>query len=274
MTSHHPVDPGADPAVGPRDPEHDPTASYALDRSTSRPSPAGSWPPPARPSRCARRSTTQPLAHIPQSTADDVARRFARARRAQARLGRRPTSTTAAGGAAAPARPRARPPGRDPRPDRLGVRQGPQARLRRAAARRADRPLLRPHRAPRTSTTDAPCRRGPGAHPGRGQPRAQGRRRHHLAVELPLHPGALRRPPGAARRQRRRRQARRPDDAVRAARRPAARGGRLPDGPLAGRRRPRRRDRRRDRSRRADYVCFTGSTATGTRSSPRPAPSG
>ena len=54
--------------------------------------------------------------------------------------------------------------------------------------------------------------------PGRGQPGAQGRRRHHLAVELPLHDGALRRPPGPARRQRGGRQARRPDDAVRAPR--------------------------------------------------------
>ena len=43
----------------------------------------------------------------------------------------------------------------------------------------------------------------------------------------------------------------------------AARGGRLPRGPLAGRRRPGPRARHARSSARADYVCFTGSTATG-----------
>ena len=144
----------------------------------------------------------------------------------------------------------------------LGVRQGPQARLRRAAAHRADRPLLRAHgaRAPRHR---AQARRRPGPDPGRGQPGAQGRRRHHLALELPVHDGAVRRPPRAAGRQRRRRQARRPDHALRAARRPAARGGRLPDGPVAGRRRPRLARSAPPIIERADYICFTGSTATG-----------
>src|SRR5262245_44310915 len=69
---------------GPPDPEHDPTASYALDRdyvaaltrrvvsstgeSVLTRSPIGG----------------QPLAHVPQSSDDDVAAAFERARRAQA----------------------------------------------------------------------------------------------------------------------------------------------------------------------------------------------
>ena len=45
--------------------------------------------------------------------------------------------------------------------------------------------------------------------------------------------------------------------------RAAARGGRLPEGPVAGRRGPGPPSSARRSSRRADYVCFTGSTATG-----------
>ena len=146
-----------------------------------------------------------------------------------------------AGRDAAPAaRPGARPPGRDHRPHRVGVRQGPQARVRRAAAHRADGPLLRPHRPP-APRHPAQARRRPRPHPGRGQPDPQGRRRDHLAVELPVHDGAVRRAARAARRQRRRRQAGRPDHAVGAAGRRAARAGRLPRGPVAGRRGPRSR---------------------------------
>ena len=181
-----------------------------------------------------------PLAHIPQSTPSTSRRRSARpARRSWPGAGQH----RRAGAVPAPAaRPDPRPPGRDHRPDRVGVRQGPEARVRRAAAHRADRPLLRAYgaRAPRHP---AQARRRPRPDPGRGQPGAQGRRRDHLALELPVHDGALRRHPGAARRQRGGRQAGRADHALRAARRAAARGGRLPQGPLAGRRRPRRRPR-------------------------------
>ena len=82
-------------------------------------------------------------------------------------------------------------------------------------------------------------------------------------MELPVHAGAVRRPARAARRQRGRAQARRPDHAHRAARacscsrRPASRKdlwqvvagpGREIGPEIIGR---------------ADYVCFTGSTATG-----------
>jgi succinate-semialdehyde dehydrogenase/glutarate-semialdehyde dehydrogenase len=69
--------------VGPADPEHDPTASYALDpayvRSLTRRvlSTTGRSVPTYTP------ITGQPLAMIPQSSEDDVKEAFARARRAQ-----------------------------------------------------------------------------------------------------------------------------------------------------------------------------------------------
>ncbi len=132
------------------------------------------------------------------------------------------------GRAAPAARPGARPAGRDHRPHLLGVGQGPQARVRRAVAHRVDRALLRPYGA-RPPRQPARSRGDPGPDPGRGEPGAQGRRRDHLALELPLHDGAVRRAARPARRERGRRQARRPDHAVRPARGRAARAGRLPD---------------------------------------------
>ena len=91
-----------------------------------------------------------PLAHIPQSTTHDVAEAFARARQAQLAWSRTSLDARAAMLLRL----------HDLVLDRqdeiidlivLGVRQGPQARLRRAAARRAHRPLLRAYgaRAPR-----------------------------------------------------------------------------------------------------------------------------
>ena len=83
MSAQNP-NPGGPTVEGPHDPEHDPTASYALE--------------PDHTARLTRRvlatsgSTVEvrsplngaPLAHIPQSTDQDVAEAFARARRAQA----------------------------------------------------------------------------------------------------------------------------------------------------------------------------------------------
>jgi succinate-semialdehyde dehydrogenase/glutarate-semialdehyde dehydrogenase len=69
---------------GPADPEHDPTASYALEPDyvaslTSRVvSTSGETVPVSSP------LNGQPIAHIPQSSVDDVAEAYARARRAQA----------------------------------------------------------------------------------------------------------------------------------------------------------------------------------------------
>ena len=197
---------------GPHDPEHDPRASYALEpdyvAALTRRIVASS----GRTEEVSSPINGQPVAHVPQSTPADVAEAYARARRAQESWARTPLADRA-DGAAAPARPGARPAGRDPRPHRVGVRQGPQARLRRAGAHRADRPLLRAHR--RAAPGHPPAaRRRPRADAGRGPPSPQGRRRHHLALELPVHDGAVRRHPRPARRQRRGRQARRPDDAV------------------------------------------------------------
>ena len=230
--------PAGGPLVeGPADPEHDPRAAYALEPEyvenlTRRiVASSGQTVPVETPLNGA------PLAHIPQSTPVDVAEAFQQGPQGAAGLEQGQHRRARAVPAAA-ARPGAGPPGRDHRPDRVGVRQGPQARVRRAAAHRADRPLLRPHRA-RAPRHPAQARRRARPHAGRGQPGAQGRRRDHLALELPVHDGALRRAPRAARRQRGRRQAGRADHALRAARRPAARGGRLPEGHLAGRRRPR-----------------------------------
>src|SRR4051794_29796663 len=69
--------------VGPADPEHDPTASYALDPAYARSltsrviSTTGQAVPAYTP------ITGQPLAMIPQSSAADLKEAFARARRAQ-----------------------------------------------------------------------------------------------------------------------------------------------------------------------------------------------
>lgn len=94
MTSHSPQ---SDPLLGgPHDPEHDPTASYAIepdyvtaltDRivSTSGESALSVSP-----------GNTQPLAHIPQSAEVDVEDAFIRARRAQAAWARTPVDDRAA----------------------------------------------------------------------------------------------------------------------------------------------------------------------------------
>ena len=231
--------PAGGPLVdGPHDPEHDPRASYALEpeyvAALTRRIVASS----GRTAAVFSPLNGQPIAHVPQSTPADVAEAYARARRAQESWARTPLAERAAMLLRL----------HDLVLDRqdeildlivLGVGQGPQARVRRAGARRADRPLLRPHRPRSTSTPERRARRRAGPHQGRGQPHPQGRRRDHLALELPLHDGAVRRPPGPARRQRRGRQARRADDAVGAARCPAARGGRAARRPVAGRRRSR-----------------------------------
>lgn len=100
MTSQTPDGSGAErsggPLVdGPHDPEHDPTASYALDRGyvarlTSRLlATTGRTEPVATP------LTGAPLAHVPQSSTDDVTEAFRRARRAQAAWARVPVEQRA-----------------------------------------------------------------------------------------------------------------------------------------------------------------------------------
>ena len=186
----------------------------------------------------------QPLAHIPQSTAADVDEAFRRARRAQEQWARTPIDVRAA------ALLRLHDLVLDRQHEIIDLICWESGKARKHAF---DEPLhvaLTARYYGRTAHQHLDTRRVRGVFPvpdpGRAQPGAQGRRRHHLAVELPVHDGAVRRPPALAGRQRRRRQARRADHAVGAARRRAARAGRLPARPLAGRRRPRRRDRRRD----------------------------
>src|SRR5688572_2036750 len=81
MSSQHPT--GGPLVDGPSDPEHDPAASYGLapgyvrrlpDRIVST---SGTTAPPYSP------LSGQPLAHVPQSSDDDVGEAFARARRGQ-----------------------------------------------------------------------------------------------------------------------------------------------------------------------------------------------
>ena len=234
-----------------------------------RPGPAAGAPPDRSAARHqrrdasarSRRSTASRSATSRSPPTADVDAAFKRARRAQAAWAR--TSLEERVGAdAPPARPRAGAPGRDHRPHLLGVGQGAQARLRRAAAHRADRPLLRAHGA-RAPGLAPRRRRRPRTDPRRGQPRPQGRRRHHLAVELPLHHGAVRRAAGDHGRQRGRGQARRPDHAERPLRPRAAARRRLPRGPLADGRRPGPRDRHRRSS--------SAPTTSASPARPRPA---
>ena len=92
-------------------------------------------------------------------------------------------------------------------------------------------------------------------------------------VELPLHDGAVRRPPGAAGRQRRGRQARRADHAVRAARRRAARAGRA-SRRTCGRSSPARAPRSGRRSSAAPTTSASPAPPPPARSSPSSAPTG
>ena len=118
-----------------------------------------------------------------------------------------------------------------------------------AGAASCSRPVKRGGPVPIVSTLDR-------------DPPAQGRRRDHRALELPLRDRPLRRDPGADGRQRDRAQARQQDRALAAVRHLAARGGGAAaglfqvvcgEGPDVG---PTLIDH-------ANYVMFTGSTATG-----------
>jgi succinate-semialdehyde dehydrogenase/glutarate-semialdehyde dehydrogenase len=81
MSATHP--PAGDPLAGPQDPEHDPTAAYALEPAyalalTARVAASSGRTEPTR-----SPLHDAPLAHVPQSAPGDVADAFARARRAQ-----------------------------------------------------------------------------------------------------------------------------------------------------------------------------------------------
>ena len=102
--------------------------------------------------------TGKKLADLPESTPQDVAGAFERAREAQPRLGR--DARPAAGRRPAPLpRPGAGPPGRGPRPHPAGDRQGPAARPRGGAGASPSPPATTAARRPRiwaASGTPAP----------------------------------------------------------------------------------------------------------------------
>jgi len=89
--------PTPDPVVdGPADPEHDPRASYALDRKYVAALTGRLAATTGRTVEVRSPLDDAPLAHVPQSSRDDVAQAFARARRAQAAWARTPVDERAA----------------------------------------------------------------------------------------------------------------------------------------------------------------------------------
>ncbi|MGC4112714.1 MAG: succinic semialdehyde dehydrogenase [Nocardioides sp.] len=86
----------SDPVVeGPHDPEHDPTASYALDRAYVANLTRRLVATSGRTEEVRSPIGDQPLAHVPQSSADDVEEAFRRARRAQESWSRVPVELRA-----------------------------------------------------------------------------------------------------------------------------------------------------------------------------------
>src|SRR4051812_41265655 len=81
---------------GPHDPEHDPTASYALDRGYVANLTRRLVATSGRTAELRSPIGDQPLAHIPQSSEQDVAEAFERARRAQEPWARTPIDVRAA----------------------------------------------------------------------------------------------------------------------------------------------------------------------------------
>jgi succinate-semialdehyde dehydrogenase / glutarate-semialdehyde dehydrogenase len=95
MPSQTPAAGGGPLVGGPADPEHDPTASYALDREYVAALTRRVVATSGRSEPLATPINGQPLAHIPQSTPADVAEAYARARRAQVAWARTPVADRA-----------------------------------------------------------------------------------------------------------------------------------------------------------------------------------
>ena len=204
------------------DPETDVTATYAVEPGLARTltarvvcAPRPEWTTTVTP------MTGGPVASLPLSTADDVTLAVTAARAAQRAWAR----TTIAARAAIFLRFHdlvLRPPGRDPRPDPAGVRQGPQARVRRARSTSRDlRPPLRPH-GPALPAAAAAA----GAFPVLTQASRCSQPKGVVGIISPWNYPfdlALTTSPGPDRRQRRRPEPGRPDLADRALRAAAAR---------------------------------------------------
>src|SRR5690242_5088535 len=89
--------PSSGPLVeGPHDPEHDPTASYALDRGYVRSLTQRLVATSGTTAEVRSPINDQPLAHVPQSSEADVEEAFRRARRAQQDWARTTIDTRAA----------------------------------------------------------------------------------------------------------------------------------------------------------------------------------
>src|SRR3954447_25856895 len=83
MSDRNPSPAGGPLVEGPRDPEHDATASYALEPDYAQSLTRRLLATTGRTVEVRSPLNGAPLAHLPQSSADDVARAFARARKAQ-----------------------------------------------------------------------------------------------------------------------------------------------------------------------------------------------
>ena len=210
--------PAGGPLVeGPADPEHDPRAAYALEPDyVDEPDPPDRRLERPDRRRSRRRSTARRSRTSRSRTPVDVAEAFSKARKAQQAWSKVSIDERAQ------CLLRLHDLVLDRQDEIIDLIVWESGKARKHAF---DEPLhialtaryYAPHRA-RAPRHRAQARRRTRPHPGRGQPGAQGRRRHHLALELPVHDGALRRAARAARRQRGGRQAGRADHAVRAAR--------------------------------------------------------
>ena len=84
MSTQNPTPSGGPTVEGPHDPEHDPTAAYALEPDATRALTRRILATSGSAVEVRTPLTGAPLAHVPQSSDADVAEAFARARRAQA----------------------------------------------------------------------------------------------------------------------------------------------------------------------------------------------
>ena len=131
------------------------------------------------------------VGEVPVGTDQDVVDAVAARPHGPAGVGRHARAGPGGGAAALP-RPGARPAGRAARPDPGRERQGPRLGVRGDHGPGGHRPVLRPAR-PAGAQAPAPAQRAAGARVHQGALRAQGRRRGHLAVELPAGAGGVRR---------------------------------------------------------------------------------
>ena len=177
--------------------------------------------------------TGEVLVELPQSTPADIEPAFATAREAQVEWAARPLNKRLA------VFKRAHTLFLDNAETTTDLIQAESGKNRRMAIEETcDPAMVISHYLKRAPKLLAPTKRG-GPVPFVSQldrdPPAQGRRRHHRAVELPVRDRPLRRHPGADGRQRDRAQARQQDRALAALRHLAARGGRPAEGAVPGR---------------------------------------